>query len=194
MEVAPPGAASSLFYQYAFLMATQADALSEVERLLKERFNPETSATRVLPSDAKARESARLDQLILAREDRGRMPLTKDKYLVKENEDLIRWERVTREFLRNLSPKHRHRVSPSMVYEWATGISTVELKAAGGSTADLRKIKQVLQFYFGKPFMTWIAGKKVLNCFEVPVGYYIKYHRPMTLTLWAEKREGTLEI
>ena len=112
----------------------QVDALNEVERLLKDRFSPEAAQKRMLPTDAQARESARLDQLILTKEDRGRMPLTKDKYLVKENEDLIQWERVTREFLRNLSPKHRHRVSPSMVYEWATGISTVELKAAGGST------------------------------------------------------------
>lgn len=175
-------------------MDTHADALSEIELLLKGRFSPEEGASRLLPTDAQKRESRRLDQLILPKDERGHMPLTKDKYLVKENEDLVRWERVTREFLRNLSPRTRHRVSPSMIYEWATRISTAELKARHGSTADLRKIKQILAYYFGKPYMTWIAGKKVMNCFNVKPGYYIKYHRPLTLTLWAEWREGTLAI
>ena len=159
-------------------MATQADALSEVERLLKERFNPETSATRALPSDATARESARLDQLILAREDRGRMPLTKDKYLVKENPQLVQWEREVRKFLRNLSPMHGHRVSAVMIYEWATGISVRELMAEGGNAnPDLRKINKILRFYYGKPYMTYIAGRKVPNAYRVKPGYYIKRHR-----------------
>ena len=173
-------------------MTTQADALSEVERLLKERFNPETSATRVLPSDATARESARLDQLILARDERGRMPLTKDKYLVKEKPVLVQWERETRKFLRQLSPRHGHRVSAAMVYEWATGILVADLVAGGGSTSDLRIINKVLRFYFGKSYQTYICGRKVPNAFRVPLGYYIKKHRPMTLTLYAEYAEGVL--
>ena len=32
------------------------------------------------------------------------MPVTKDKYMVKENPHLVQWEREVRKFLRNLSP------------------------------------------------------------------------------------------
>lgn len=121
------------------------------------------------------------------------MPLTQDKYLVKENPQLVEWERECRKFLRNLSPQHSHRVSAVMIYEWATGINVAELVASGSSArADLGKINKILRFYYGKPYMTYIAGRKVPNCYRVRPGYYIKRHRPLTLTLWAEYQEGTL--
>ena len=120
------------------------------------------------------------------------MPFTKDKFLVRENSDLVAWERETRKFLRKLSPEHGHRVSAAMVFEWATGIQVVDLMAQGGSTVDLKRINKVLRFYFGKPYMTYICGRKVPNAFKVPPGWYVKRHRPMTLTLYAEYSEGTL--
>ena len=120
------------------------------------------------------------------------MPFTKEKFLVKENAELVMWERETRKFLRNLSPAHGHRVSAVMVYEWATGDSVADLMARGGSTTDLKRINRVLRFYFGKPYMTYICGRKVPNAFKVKPGYYIKRHRPMTLTLYVEYAEGTL--
>ena len=120
------------------------------------------------------------------------MPFTKEKFLVKENAELVMWERETRKFLRNLSPAHGHRVSAVMVYEWATGDSVADLMARGGSTTDLKRINRILRFYFGKPYMTYICGRKVPNAFKVKPGYYIKRHRPMTLTLYAEYAEGTL--
>lgn len=121
------------------------------------------------------------------------MPATKDKYLVKENPQLVAWERETRKFLRNLSPKHGHRVSAVMVYEWATGINVAQLMAGGGSAAaDLRKINAILRHHFGKPYMTYIMGRKVPNCYRVPPGWYVKRHRPVTLTLYAEYLNGTL--
>lgn len=120
------------------------------------------------------------------------MPFTKDKFLVRENPDLVKWERETRKFLRKLSPEHGHRVSAAMVFEWATGIQVVDLMAQGGSTVDLKRINKVLRFYFGKPYMTYICGRKVPNAFKVPPGWYVKRHRPMTLTLYAEYSEGTL--
>lgn len=121
------------------------------------------------------------------------MPFTKNKYLVKENPHLVAWERETRKFLRNLSPQHEHRVAAVMIYEWATGIRVAELMEQGGTAGpDLRKINQVLRFYFGKPYSTYIMGRKVPNAYRVRPGYYIKRHRPMTLTLYAEYAEGTL--
>ena len=121
------------------------------------------------------------------------MPFTKDKYLVKENPHLVQWERETRKFLRHLSPQHGHRVAAVMIYEWATGIQIAELMAQGGSAqADLRKINKVLRFYFGKPYMTYIMGRKVPNAYRVKPGWYVRRHRPMTLTLYAEYAEGVL--
>lgn len=121
------------------------------------------------------------------------MPLTKDKYLVRENPHLVGWEREVRKFLRNLTPEHGHRVAAVMIYEWATGIMVKELMEEGGSAqSDLRKINQVLRYYFGKPYMTYIAGRKVPTAFRIKPGWYVRRHRPMTLTLWSEYTEGTL--
>ena len=170
------------------------DLLSEVESVLKGRFSKEEADRQRVPSTARAAQSSdRVDQLVLPDSETARMPLTKDKYLVRENPHLVAWEREVRKFLRNLSPEHGHRVSAVMIYEWATGIRVAELVAAGGSAqADLRKINQCLRFYFGKSYMTYIAGRKVPNAYRVRPGYYIKRHRPMTLTLWAEYQARTL--
>ena len=181
-----------------------ASLLTEAERILKERFFLESGPKSRLPSDAAAPATApRIETLVLADEDRRRMPLTKSKYLVRENPHLVQWEREVRKFLRNLSPDHEHRVSATMIYEWATGIRIVDIMAAekemtserGSHTTwrgDLRKINKLLAFYFGKPYMTYVAGRKVPKAYRVKGGYYIRRHRPMTLTLWEEYTSGTL--
>jgi hypothetical protein len=175
-------------------MAEESELLTEVEQLLKKRFSKEEADKRRVPSSAHAaRSSERIDQLVLPDEMRAKMPLTKDKYLVRENPHVVQWERETRKFLRKLSPQHGHRVAAVMIYEWATGINVAELMKEGGSArADLGKINKILRYYFDKPYSTYIAGRKVPNCFRVRPGYYIKRHRPMTLTLAAEYWEGTL--
>lgn len=122
------------------------------------------------------------------------MPFTKDQYLVRSNPQLVQWERETRKFLRNLSPAHGHRVAAVMIYEWATGIRVAELMAAGGTASpDLRKLNKILGFYFGKSYMTYIAGRKIPKAYRVREGYLITRHRPYTLELYAEYAEGTLK-
>lgn len=168
--------------------------LTEIEILLKKRFDKEEANKHRMPSTAHgAQSAARIDQLVLPDEERPKMPFTKDKFLVKENPHLVQWEREVRKFERNLSPQTGHRISAVMIYEWATGIRVAELMADGGTAGpDLMKINKCLRFYFGKPYMTYICGRKVLNAYRVPPGYYIRRHRPMTLTLYAEHCEGTL--
>lgn len=175
--------------------------LTATEVELKGRFQKEDADKRRLPSVALDAPAAdRIDQLVLPDDMRARMPLTKDKYLVKENPHLVEWEREVRKFLRNLTPDHGHRVAAVMIYEWATGIQVKELmksteKLPPGRQnwrTDLRKINKILHWYFGKPYMTWICGRKVPNTYRVRPGYYIRRHRPMTLTLWAEYTEGVL--
>lgn len=172
-------------------MTQEQTYLTEVEELLKSRFNKEASTSR-LPSSALEAPPSRRSDLMLPDTQRAKMPFTKDKYLVREMPEIVQWERETRKFLRNLSPEHGHRVSAAMVYEWATGIKVSELVEMGGGTTDLKRINKILRFYFGKPYMTWICGRKVPNAFRVKPGYYIRRHRPMTLTLYAEYCEGTL--
>ena len=176
--------------------------LSAAEEELKKRFVKEEADKRRLPSTAAdAPPSERLDQLVLPDEMRAKMPVTKDKYLVKENPHLVAWEREVRKFLRRLSPDHGHRVSAAMIYEWATGMLITEIMAASPERlppgkqnwrSDLRKINKVLEWYFGKPYMTYICGRKVPKAYRVRPGYLIRRHRPMTLTLWAEYVEGVL--
>lgn len=169
--------------------------------MLQERFKKGDADIRRLPSTAaETASSERLDQLVLPDEMRPQMPLTKDKYLVRENPHLVQWEREVRKFLRNLSPDHGHRVSAVMIYEWATGIAVADLVKEKTSPepgkqswrSDLRKLNKILEWYFGKPYMTYICGRKVPKAYRVRPGYLITRHRPMTLTLWVEYTEGVL--
>lgn len=175
--------------------------LTATEIELKKRFAKEGPDPSRLPSvAADAPAAKRLDQLVLPDNMRAKMPLTKDKYLVKENPHLVEWEREVRKFLRNLSPDHGHRVSAVMIYEWATGLRIADLMAdptplpAGRQSwrSDLRKLNKILKYYFGDPYMTYICGRKVPQTYRVRPGYYVKRHRPCTLTLWAEYQEGVL--
>lgn len=173
---------------------TDDSLLTEVERALKERFNKDVADKDRLPSTAAdPAQSKRVAQLTLPLEERGKMPLTKDKYMVKENPHLVAWEREVRQFLRKLSPRHGHRVSAVMIYEWATGIKVADLMEAGTlPNGDLRKINQILEHHFGKSYQTYIAGRKVAKAYRIPQGWYVKRHRPVTLTLYAEWLAGTL--
>ena len=167
--------------------------ISEVEEFLKSKFDKNAPTSGVPSIASPATVSTRIDQLVLPDEERGRMPFTKDKYVVRENPQLVQWERETRKFLRNLSPAHGHRISAVMVYEWATGIMVKELLEQGGTASpDLRKINQCLRHYFGKPYQTYIGGSKVPRAYKVKSGYYIRRHRPMTITLYLEYSEGVL--
>lgn len=185
------------------MLDPEVSRLTAMEEELKKRFSKEDADRRRLPSDIKdAPPAPRLQQLVLPDEMRARMPYTKDKYLVQENPHLVQWERECRKFLRNLSPEHGHRVAATMIYEWATGIRIADVMKDPQRTGannnhvtwrgDLRKINKCLVFYFGKPYMTWIMGRKIPKAYRVRPGYYITRHRPMTLTLYAEYVEGTL--
>lgn len=206
----------SFFYRAIVTAMANDSLISEVERVVRQRYalkesgqlKREEEAARhraAVPSTAQRQtKETRVDQLLLPDEKRAKMPLTKEEYLVRENPQLVMWERETRKFLRQLSPQHEHRVSASMIYEWATGLSIADLMAAEKAhreqripqenaptwRADTRKINKVLTFYFGSSYMTWIAGRKVAKAYKVRKGYLIFRHRPMTLTLWVDWKQG----
>lgn len=174
-------------------MMEDEEAILAVNDVLSARFRtPEKADDRML-STAEPRTSKRVEELLLPDANRNRMPLTQDKYLVRENDALVAWEREVRKFLRNLSPDHGHVVSAVMIYEWATGRDVRQMVEAGESTADFRYINKLLRYYFERSYRTYILGRKVANAYRVPPGYYITRHRPQTLTLWAEYQAGTLK-
>lgn len=164
----------------------------EVLEELKKKYDPE--ARQLVASDAKPLAgSDRVDQLALPIEQRKKMPMTKDRYVVRENVNLVAWEREVRVFLRQLTLSNSHRISAVMVFEWVTGLSVSELVAKKEPpNADLRHINKCLKFYFGKPYMTYIGGRKVPKAYRVPLNWMVKKHRPMTLSLYVEYTEGTL--
>ena len=183
------------------------DLLSEIESSLIEGMGRTTSAR--LPSTAvEPHRPERFDQLVIPDDERGRMPYTKDAYLIQENPHLVQWEREVRKFLRRLSPEHGHRISAVMIYEWATGLLIKDLMAEEQRRkeqnlptpvssrirptwrADLRWINRLLREYFGKPYMTYIMGRKVPRTYRVPPGWYVYTHRPRTNTLYAEWASG----
>lgn len=171
----------------------KSDLLTAVERVLKDRFQSEDTYLKIQSTALDPTPSLRVDQLVRPVESRGKMPFTKDKYVVRENPHLVQWEREVRRFCRNLSLESGHRISATMIFEWATGIPVAELVRAGEQpNGELRKINQVLRWYFGKSYSTWIMGRKVPNCYKVKEGYRMKRHLPMTMTLRAEYYEGVL--
>ena len=165
--------------------------MTGIEEDLQSRFHRDYDRS-LLPSTAEEAPLSRAEALALPDSQRGRMPFTKEKYLVKENPEIVQWEREVRKFLRNLSPSSGHRVSASMIFEWVTGLPVRDLVEMGGSTADLKRINTILKYYFGKPKTAYICGRKVTNAYTVPPGYYIRRHRPRSMTLYAEYLEGTL--
>ncbi len=164
-----------------------------IDPLVREKFLTEKTPVTRIPSTAQNRAVPdRLDSLALPLAERGRMPFTKEKFIIKENPALVYWERETRMFLRQLSPNHAHRVSAAMVFEWVTGITVKDYLADGGNTTDLKNINKILTSYFGKSYQTYICGRKVPRAYKVREGYYIKRHRPISLELYAEYVEGVL--
>lgn len=199
---------SSFFLCHDVIMSQSIDdLLTETEKALKKRFEKgEASPPTRVPSTAREPRKTRIDQLLLPDDERGKMPFTKEKYVIRENPQRVQWERELRKFLRKLSPEHEHRIAAVHIYEWATGLRVADLVAEekrlrdagelqpgtsqGTWRADLRKLNALLREYFDAPYMTYIMGRKVPNAYRVPKGFYIYRRRPKTLTLYAEWADG----
>lgn len=180
--------------------------MSDLEREIQERFNPNYS--RKFSSTAReASESKYVQDLVLPENSRGRLPLTREDFVVEENPARVEWERQVRKFLARLNPEFGHRITGPMIYEWATGISIKELQEAEGATerdprgggqlgsanAHLRHINAILRDYFGTPKKTSIMGRSIGRAYTVRPWFRVKNKKPMCLTLWPEWQERTLD-
>lgn len=180
------------------MVSKQEALINAAAAKVRERFREEGTVPTRVPSTAHEAPTGRVDQFVLPDEERGRMPFTKEKFLIRENPNKVTWERETRKFLRKLSPDHEHRIAAVHIFEWATGLSLAALVAAekDGDVSqtrwrgDLRHINWALRNYFGKPYATYIMGRKIPKAYKVPKGWYVYKHKPHTLTLYADWAEG----
>ncbi|QNL30303.1 hypothetical protein SEA_MAZUN_1 [Microbacterium phage Mazun] len=180
--------------------------LSDIERALKARYNP-TKLDRFTSTAEELKGSEYVQELVLPDETRGRMPLTQEKYVLHENPARVEWERQVRKFVKRLNTRDTgHRITAPMVFEWTTGMSIKELAEAegvanndprgGGNTGSanmhLRHINAILKEYFGTPYKTKIAGRQVGKAYKVNQHFRIENKKPISLTLWPEWENGTL--
>jgi hypothetical protein len=177
-------------------------SISDLERELQARFNPEKSRKFSSTVDEGVQPSAYVQDLALPDESRGRLPLTKDTYVINENPARVEWEREVRKFLNQLNSDFGHRITAPMVYEWVTGIDLRDLinpqanPQGGGqwgiANVHLRHINWVLKEYFGTAYKTKIAGRPVGKAYTVRPYFRVKDKKPANLTLWPEWEQKTL--
>src|SRR5690606_3928144 len=101
------------------VMARERDTLSDLERALKEQFNPQ-NLERFVSTTPEVPSSEYVQELVQEPNTRGRMPITREDYIGAENPARVEWEKEVRIFLRNLNYHYGHRVSAKMIYEWST--------------------------------------------------------------------------
>ena len=164
-----------------FLPDMTKDSEVFVEGLIRSNAGAVTKVRRRQPSE-------RLSDLIQPPEKR-KIPDTKEYVLLNEDEELLQWERVTRTFLHALATTREHRVTPQMVWAYATGIDDVAPDDAG-YRRDLRKIRKVLREYFGKSYQSTIRGVKAKEVFRVRSGFLVYRKAPITMTLYLEWKKG----
>ena len=178
---------------------------SEIERMLQEQFPDESPRFTSQVDDPET--STYVRELARPVENRGRIPLTRDAFVIAENPARVEWERQVRIFLSKLSYESGHRVTAPMIFEWTTGIRIADLVKAegvdpahwrGGATRGsanmhLRHINWVLKEYFGQPHATTIAGRSVGKAYSVRKYFKVKDKKPANLTLIPDWEAGTLD-
>lgn len=178
---------------------------TEAELEIQRRFDP-ANADRFSSVAQEAARGILVQKLSLPEEERGPMPFTKERMVTNENPLRVEWEREVRKFLRRLD-EDGHRITAPMIYEWTTGISLRELRKAegvdddqwrggagsGSANTHLRHINAILLGYFGKPYKTTIMGRHVGRAYTVRKNFRVKDKKPMSLNLWPDWKEGTLD-
>jgi len=177
----------------------------DIHKQLQEQFNPE-NLSRFTSTATAADRAEDVERLMLPEEQRGRIPLTRSDYVLREDPRRVEWEREVRKFLAKLNGDFGHKVTAPMIYEWATGVKLSDLTRAegvdpnnwrggarwGSANVHLRHINWVLKEYFGDPYKTTILGRHVGRAYTVRPAFKVAKKKPANLTLLPEWNEGTL--
>lgn len=132
--------------------------------------------------------SKRLADLIQPPELRS-LPDTREYTLLNEDEDLVQWERLVRSFLYSLASTREHRVTPQMIWNYATNNAEHD-PMDPDYRRDLRKIRKVMRHYFGKSYQTTIRGVKAKEAWLVRRGFLVYRKAPATMTIYLEWKQG----
>jgi tRNA 2-selenouridine synthase SelU len=156
------------------------------------------------------KEAENVKSLIVPLSERGRMPLSLEKFVLDEPPARVEWERQVRIYLGALpNPEAGHRITAPMVFEWTTGKTLKQIREEegidmndpdawrggawnGSANTHLRWINWVLKEYFGDSYKTRIAGRDVGKAYTVRQYFRIREKMPANLTLWPDWNAGTL--
>lgn len=119
--------------------------------------------------------------------------LSIDAVYITEEDDLVEWELQLREYLNRLSKGRPHVIAAPLVWEWATGGSVAEEFAAGNRkayTRDLRRLNKLMRAYFGKPYATFIQGRKFTRAYRVGKYFIVKRKAPVCVSLNLQWKDG----
>lgn len=136
----------------------------------------------------RAKPSERLQNLIKPPSERE-VPDTREYTLLNEDEELLQWERVTRVFLHELATTREHRVTPDMIWSYATGIDDADKKTTD-YRRDMRRIRKILRNYCGPSYQSTIRGVKCKEVFRVRRGFLVYRKAPISMTLYLEWKKG----
>lgn len=136
--------------------------------------------------------SSGLSDRLLPLDERGKV-VNKTAIYIAEDEDLVEWEMQVRTYLNLLATGRKHAVAAPLIWEWATGKSVAEEYEANNRkayTGDLRKINTVLKSYFGKPYATFINGRKFPRAYRMSQHFIVKRKAPMCASLYLQWKDG----
>ena len=126
---------------------------------------------------------------LLPPEERVTRGFSKDQVLIAEDEDLREWERVLRAYLHRLPRGRKHRTTAILVWEWATGRQTTDVKR-GELLSDTRRLNKLLASYFGKPRQTFIDGRKFTRVYDIGQNFVVDRKAPHCLELYLAWQKG----
>lgn len=164
-----------------FLPDMSEDSDVFIEGLVRSNAGTITKVRRKQPSE-------RLTALIQPQEKRS-VPDTREYRLLNEDEDLVQWERLTRQFLHSLASTRDHRVTPQMIWNYATNNAEHDPQDPD-YRRDLRKIRKVMRGYFGKSYQTTIRNVKQKEAWKVRAGFLVYRKAPITMTIYLEWKKG----
>lgn len=183
-------------------MTSEEELNARMEAMFPSAHGPRFASNAVAPKTA-----GDVDDMVLADEERGRVPHSRSDWVVKEDPRRVKWEREVRKYLAKLNSDFGHKITAPGIYEWATGVSLKELAKAegvdpeawrggarwGSANVHLRHINWVLKEYFGKPRKTTIAGHHVGRAYDVRPSFRVRKKKPANITLLVEWNDGVLE-
>lgn len=130
-----------------------------------------------------------LQERLIPHHERDTSVFPKEQVMVLEDDDLVEWERVIRQYLGLMPKMVPNRTASILVWEWATGMTSKDVDRST-MLKDSRRINKVLKYYFGEPRNSFIDGRKLPMIYDIRKGFLVHRKAPMNLSLYLEWKKG----